>query len=61
MVILPTKLVSAPFFPHDAIIGEYVFSSVHNSSFTPEFATFFGPFYFVIQEASVAPRVLATK
>ncbi len=27
--------------PHDAMVGEYVLSTPHNSSLTPEFATFF--------------------
>ncbi len=27
--------------PHDAMVGEYVLSTPHNSSFTPEFATSF--------------------
>jgi hypothetical protein len=31
---------------HDAMVGEYVFSSAHNSSFTLEFATSFCPSYF---------------
>jgi hypothetical protein len=26
---------------HDAMVREYVLSSAHNSSLTPEFATFF--------------------
>jgi hypothetical protein len=26
---------------HDAMVGEYVLSNAHNSSLTPEFATFF--------------------
>jgi len=46
---------------HDAMVGEYVLSSAHNSSFTPEFATFFCPSYFVAQEANVAPKVFATR
>jgi hypothetical protein len=46
---------------HDAMVGEYVFSSAHNSSFTPEFATSFCPSYFAAQEANVAPRASATK
>jgi hypothetical protein len=37
------------------------FSNAHNFSFTPEFATFFCPSYFAIQEANVAPRVFATR
>jgi hypothetical protein len=46
---------------HDAMVGEYVLSSARNSSLTAEFATFFCLSYFVAQEASVAPRVFATK
>jgi hypothetical protein len=46
---------------HDTMVGEYVFSSVHNSSFTPEFTTSFCPSYFATQEANVAPKVSATK
>jgi hypothetical protein len=43
------------------MVGEYVLSSAHNSSLTPEFATSFCPSYFVAQEASVAPRVCAIR
>jgi hypothetical protein len=43
------------------MVGEYVLSSAHNSSFTPEFATSFYPSYFATQEASVAPRVFAIR
>jgi hypothetical protein len=32
---------------HNAMVGEYVLSSAHNSNFTPEFATSFFPSYFV--------------
>ncbi len=32
---------------HDAMVGEYVLSSVHNSSLTPEFATYFHFSYFI--------------
>ncbi len=46
---------------HDAMVGEYVFSSAHNFSLTPEFATSFCPSYSTAQKASVAPRVFATK
>jgi len=46
---------------HNAMVGEYVFSSAHNSSFTLEFATSFCPSYFVAQEASVALRVSTTR
>ncbi len=45
---------------HNAMVGEYVISNAHNSSFTLEFATSFYPSYFVAQEVSVAPRVSAT-
>jgi len=31
--------------PHDAMVGEYVLSTPHNSSLTPEFATSFCPSY----------------
>jgi hypothetical protein len=43
------------------MVGEYVLSGAHNSSLTLEFDTFFCPFYFVAQEASVALRVSGTK
>ncbi len=46
---------------HNAMVGEYVFSNVHNSSLTLEFAISFYPSYFVAQEVSVAPRVFATR
>jgi hypothetical protein len=46
---------------HDAMVGEYVFSNTNNYGFTPEFATSFFPSYFATQEASVAPRVSATR
>jgi hypothetical protein len=46
---------------HDAMVGEYVLSSAHHSSITPEFATFFCPSYFATQEASVAPKVFAIR
>jgi hypothetical protein len=46
---------------HDAMVGEYVLSNAHNSSFTPEFDTSFFPSYFEAQEANVAPRILATR
>jgi hypothetical protein len=46
---------------HDAMIGEYIISYAHNSSLTPKFTTFFFPSYFMTQEASVAPRVFATR
>jgi hypothetical protein len=43
------------------MVGEYVLSTADNSSLTPEFATSFGPSYVAAQEASVAPRVFATR
>jgi hypothetical protein len=43
------------------MVGEYVLSSAHNSSLTLEFSTYFCPSYFVAEEASVAPKVSATK
>ncbi len=46
---------------HDAMVGEYVLSNAHNSNFTPKFATSFHPSYFTPQEASVAPKVSATR
>ncbi len=46
--------------PHDSMVGEYVLSTPHNSSLTPEFATSICPSYVAAQEASVAPRVSAT-
>ncbi len=46
---------------HDAMVGEYVFSSAHNSNLTPKFAISFCPSYFAAQEASVAPKVFTTK
>jgi hypothetical protein len=46
---------------HDAMVGEYVFSSAHNPSLTPEYTTFFCPSYFTAQEAIVAPRASATR
>ncbi len=54
---------SRPFYglPHDAMVGEYVLSTPHNSSLTPEFATSFCPSYVAAQETNVAPRVSATR
>jgi len=46
---------------HDAMVGEYVLSNAHNSSFTPKFATSFCPSYFTTQEADVAPIVSSTR
>jgi len=42
------------------MVGEYVISSAHNSSFTLVIATFFCPSYFATQETIVAPRVFTT-
>jgi len=47
--------------PHNTMVGEYVLSIVHNSSLTLKFATPFCPSYVTTQEASVAPRVFATR
>jgi hypothetical protein len=47
--------------PHDAMVGEYVLSTPRNSSLTPKLATSFCPSYVVAQEASVTPRVSATR
>ncbi len=33
--------------PHDAMVGEYVFSNAHNSTLTPKFTTSFCLPYFV--------------
>jgi len=41
----------------DAMVGEYVLSSAHNSSLTLEFAIFFCPSYSATQEVNVAPKV----
>jgi len=46
---------------HDAMVGEYVLSSAHNSRLTLEYATSFCPSYFAAHEASKAPRVSATR
>jgi hypothetical protein len=46
---------------HDAMVGEYVLSSAHNSSLTPEFATSFCLSYFAAQDANVAPIVSTTR
>jgi hypothetical protein len=43
------------------MVREYVIFSAHNSSLTPKFATSFCPFYFVAQEANVAPKVSTTR
>jgi hypothetical protein len=47
--------------PHDAMVGEYVLSTPHNSSLTLEFATSFCPSYVTAHEASVTPRVSAIR
>jgi hypothetical protein len=43
------------------MVWEYVLFSAHISSLTPEFATSFCFSYFAAQEASVAPKVSATR
>jgi len=43
------------------MVGEYVISNAYNYSFTPKFAISFYLSYFATQEASVAPKVSATK
>ncbi len=43
------------------MVGEYVLSSAHNFGLTPKVATSFCPSYFIAQQASVAPRVSATR
>jgi len=43
------------------MVEEYVLSTPHNSNLTPKFATSFCPSYVTAQEASVAPRVSATR
>jgi hypothetical protein len=43
------------------MVGEYVFSNAHNSSFTPEFATSFCPSYFAAQDSNVAPKISTTR
>jgi hypothetical protein len=43
------------------MVGEYVISNAHNSSFIVEFATSFYPSYFAAQKASVAPKVFTIK
>ncbi len=47
--------------PHDAMVGEYNLSTPHNSSLTTEFATSFCPSYVAAHEASLAPRISATR
>ncbi len=43
------------------MVGEYVLSSAHNSTFTPKFAIYFCLSYFTTQETSVAPKVPTTR
>jgi hypothetical protein len=43
------------------MVGEYVLSTPHNYSLTPEFATSFCLSYVAAQKASVAPKVSATR
>ncbi len=43
------------------MVGEYVLSNAHNFNLTLEFAISFCPSYFTAQEASVAPKVSATR
>jgi hypothetical protein len=43
------------------MVGEYVLSTPRNSSFTPEVAISFCPSYVAAQEATVAPKVSATR
>ncbi len=47
--------------PHDAMVGEYVLSIVHNSTLTPEFTTSFCLSYVAAQETSVAPIISPTR
>jgi hypothetical protein len=42
------------------MVGEYVLSTTHNPSLTPEFVIFFCLSYFTTQEASVASKVSST-
>jgi hypothetical protein len=46
---------------HNAMVGEYVLSSAHNSGLTPKFVTSFFPSYFTTQEANMTPRVSTTR
>jgi len=46
---------------HDAMVGEYVLSSAHNSIPTLEFAFSFCLSYVVTQEVNVAPKIFATR
>jgi len=43
------------------MVGEYVLSTAHIFSLTPEFATYFCPSYVATKEANVAPRVSAAR
>jgi hypothetical protein len=47
--------------PHDAMVGEYVFSSEHNCSLALKFVTSFCPSNVTAQEVSVAPKVSTTR
>jgi hypothetical protein len=47
--------------PHNAMVGEYVICSAHNSSFTLKSATSFCPSYVTTQEATVASKVSTTR
>jgi len=47
--------------PHNAMVGEYVFSNAHNCSLTPKFTTSFCLSDVVAQKVSVAPKVFATR
>jgi hypothetical protein len=46
---------------HDAMVGECVISSAHNSNLTPKFPISFCPSYFTTQKVNVAPKVFATR
>jgi hypothetical protein len=46
---------------HDAMVGEYVLSTPHNSNLTPKFATSLCLSYVTTHEANVAPRVSTTR
>ncbi len=46
---------------HDAMVGEYLLSSAHNSSLTPKFVTSFCFSYFMTQGVNVAPKNFATR
>ncbi len=46
---------------HDAMVREYVLFNAHNFGLTPKFTSSFCPSYFTTQQASVAPKVSATR